>query len=153
MDNWMIYQDAEDIRVGAIDNGLGFCYKHPDSWRSYPYSWAILPIAGVPFSPGTRAAVSRCLRSPAWWRETLGGLEDLFRVDPGFEPGMFRRQVSVMRGQAWVLLEVLASPGGSPLDLVRAPSCYVMGATEADLGDTLGSRIERVSRGACFKSC
>jgi len=39
-----------DIRISAIDNGLAFPYKHPDSWRAYPYHWAWLPQAKKPFS-------------------------------------------------------------------------------------------------------
>lgn len=38
-----------EIRIAAIDNGLAFPYKHPDSWRAYPYHWAWLPQAKVPF--------------------------------------------------------------------------------------------------------
>lgn len=26
-----------DIKIAAIDNGLAFPFKHPDSWRAYPY--------------------------------------------------------------------------------------------------------------------
>ena len=36
-----------DIDVAAIDNGLAFPIKHPDSWRAYPYHWAWLPYAKV----------------------------------------------------------------------------------------------------------
>lgn len=46
---WNSIQTPE-IRVAAIDNGLAFPYKHPDSWRAYPYHWAWLPQAKVPFS-------------------------------------------------------------------------------------------------------
>jgi hypothetical protein len=35
------------IQVAAIDNGLAFPIKHPDSWRAYPYHWAWLPYAKV----------------------------------------------------------------------------------------------------------
>ena len=46
---WNSIQTPE-IRIAAIDNGLAFPYKHPDSWRAYPYHWAWLPQAKVPFS-------------------------------------------------------------------------------------------------------
>ena len=36
-----------EIDVAAIDNGLAFPIKHPDSWRAYPYHWAWLPCAKV----------------------------------------------------------------------------------------------------------
>ncbi|RZC39129.1 phosphatidylinositol 4-kinase type 2-alpha [Asbolus verrucosus] len=46
---WNLVQLPE-ISIAAIDNGLAFPYKHPDSWRAYPYHWAWLPQAKVPFS-------------------------------------------------------------------------------------------------------
>ena len=61
-DNWLIKyvkpREATDdeeaveasISVAAIDNGLAFPIKHPDSWRAYPYHWAWLPCAKVTFS-------------------------------------------------------------------------------------------------------
>ena len=60
-DNWLInYKKAKtasenieeddspaNIEVAAIENGLAFPIKHPDSWRAYPYHWAWLPYAKV----------------------------------------------------------------------------------------------------------
>ena len=37
-DEWVQVKSAE-IDVAAIDNGLAFPIKHPDSWRAYPYHW------------------------------------------------------------------------------------------------------------------
>ena len=62
-DNWLInYKKAKEdspasLQVAAIDNGLAFPIKHPDSWRAYPYHWAWLPYAKVPFSQETRDLV------------------------------------------------------------------------------------------------
>uniref|UniRef100_A0A170Z6M1 Phosphatidylinositol 4-kinase type 2 n=1 Tax=Triatoma infestans TaxID=30076 RepID=A0A170Z6M1_TRIIF len=42
--------DKPDISIAAIDNGLAFPFKHPDSWRAYPYHWAWIPQAKIPFS-------------------------------------------------------------------------------------------------------
>ncbi len=44
------------IQVAAIDNGLAFPIKHPDSWRAYPYHWAWLPYAKVSASLTTSVA-------------------------------------------------------------------------------------------------
>jgi hypothetical protein len=44
------------IQVAAIDNGLAFPIKHPDSWRAYPYHWAWLPYAKVSSSLTTSVA-------------------------------------------------------------------------------------------------
>ena len=56
-DNWLIkyikgrleeeISEESSISVAAIDNGLAFPIKHPDSWRAYPYHWAWLPCAKV----------------------------------------------------------------------------------------------------------
>ena len=55
-DNWLLRyirgkvgeEEVEpSISVAAIDNGLAFPIKHPDSWRAYPYHWAWLPCAKV----------------------------------------------------------------------------------------------------------
>ena len=43
-----------EVDVAAIDNGLAFPFKHPDSWRAYPYHWAWLTYAKVPFSQRIR---------------------------------------------------------------------------------------------------
>lgn len=54
--DWNLVQLPE-ISIAAIDNGLAFPYKHPDSWRAYPYHWAWLPQAKVPFSKQTKDLV------------------------------------------------------------------------------------------------
>ncbi|XP_047537339.1 phosphatidylinositol 4-kinase type 2-alpha isoform X2 [Vanessa atalanta] len=71
-DNWLIKYDAPasrgmtdpsewsgepEVRIAAIDNGLAFPFKHPDSWRAYPYHWAWLPQAKRPFSQETKQLV------------------------------------------------------------------------------------------------
>ncbi len=45
-EEWEVVSPAS-IQVAAIDNGLAFPIKHPDSWRAYPYHWAWLPYAKV----------------------------------------------------------------------------------------------------------
>lgn len=42
-----------NVAPPAIDNGLAFPFKHPDNWRSYPFAWADLPLARVPFAGGS----------------------------------------------------------------------------------------------------
>lgn len=37
-DDWNMV-DIPEIKIAAIDNGLAFPFKHPDSWRAYPYHW------------------------------------------------------------------------------------------------------------------
>ncbi|KAJ3023122.1 phosphatidyl inositol kinase [Thoreauomyces humboldtii] len=114
------------IQVAAIDNGLAFPYKHPDRWRSYPYGWSFLPASRIPFSPETRVHILHLLTSPTWWRETMDGLERLFRIDADFSERMWKKQRAVVRGEGYNLVECLrrsetGSVGGSPWGLVRRP--------------------------------
>ncbi|KAJ3028195.1 phosphatidyl inositol kinase [Rhizophlyctis rosea] len=95
------------VQIAAIDNGLAFPYKHPDRWRSYPYGWSVLPIARTPFSRETRTQILHLLTSSEWWRETLDGLERLFRIDKDFSESMWRKQRAVVRGEGYNLVEVL----------------------------------------------
>ncbi|RKO97637.1 hypothetical protein CXG81DRAFT_13549, partial [Caulochytrium protostelioides] len=136
LDNWMpgptdarrgAAASRSHVQIAAIDNGLAFPYKHPDRWRSYPYGWAFLPIARVPFSEETRRQILHLLTSPTWWKETYDGMEALFRLDSDFNETMFRKQKAVLRGEGYNLVEVLQRSRsgdpltGSPLALVRRP--------------------------------
>jgi phosphatidylinositol 4-kinase type 2 len=97
MDNWMIKKadpavaDSHDpsISIAAIDNGLAFPYKHPDSIRSYPYGWSFLPLANIPFSPETGYQILCYLTSHEWWEETVKGLHAIFSLDRDFSVCFF----------------------------------------------------------------
>ncbi|EGF80759.1 hypothetical protein BATDEDRAFT_11231 [Batrachochytrium dendrobatidis JAM81] len=115
-DNWMpsipdtkqqSNTDSFTVRIAAIDNGLAFPTHHPDRMRSYPYSWAFLPIAHKPFSPDTAHLVLPLITSSQWWETTFHGLETLFRLDRGFQTKLWRKQRSVIRGQGYNLTGVL----------------------------------------------
>ncbi|KAG2220515.1 hypothetical protein INT45_000926 [Circinella minor] len=142
LDNWMIkYQDylstsgssspttneslldtikKASIQVAAIDNGLAFPFKHPDQWRSYPYGWLALPetLIARPFSEQTRQQFLSVLSDPAWWRQTVYELRDLFKTDSDFDERMFQRQMAVLKGQGFNIVRALSDPNGTPLDLV-----------------------------------
>ncbi|RUS15447.1 phosphatidylinositol 3 and 4-kinase-domain-containing protein [Endogone sp. FLAS-F59071] len=115
------------LHVAAIDNGLAFPYKHPDRWRSYPFGWTRLPtsLVNLPFSLATRERFLPLLSSPAWWRDTVRHLRDLFSSDPRFDERLFRRQIAVMKGQGWNLVEVLRDPATGPVELVERPRAVV----------------------------
>ncbi|TPX30436.1 hypothetical protein SmJEL517_g05998 [Synchytrium microbalum] len=136
------------IRVAGIDNGLAFPFKHPDRFRSYPFGWAALPCARVPFSAATRALLLPLLTSQEWWKDTFDGLELLFRIDPDFKENMWLRQKAVIRGQGYNLVEVLRQSElnnpdtGSPWALVRRPVVAVFEEIVLDTtatGDGLAS--------------
>lgn len=115
------------ISLGAIDNSLAFPWKHPDEWRSFPFGWLFLPasLIGQPFSAKTRQHFLPLLSDPAWWRETTSSLKSLFSQDADFQEKMFAKQMAVLKGQAWNVLETLKSGDQGPLELARRPRLHV----------------------------
>ena len=69
-----------EIDIAAIDNGLAFPFKHPDSWRAYPYHWAWLPYAKVPFSTRIRDLVLPKLSDMNFVQDLCDDLYNLFEV-------------------------------------------------------------------------
>lgn len=119
--------DQLEMSLGAIDNSLAFPWKHPDEWRSFPFGWLFLPasLIGQPFSPKTRQHFLPLLSDPAWWRETTSSLKSLFSQDADFQEKMFAKQMAVLKGQAWNVLETLKSGDQGPLELARRPRLHV----------------------------
>ncbi|KAB8235514.1 phosphatidyl inositol kinase [Aspergillus alliaceus] len=109
------------IQIGAIDNSLSWPWKHPDAWRSFPFGWLFLPVSliGQPFSQKTRDHFLPLLTSTAWWSGTQMALRRVFAQDDDFKESMFARQVAVMKGQAWNVVETLKQPDHGPLELTR----------------------------------
>ncbi|KAI9595922.1 phosphatidylinositol 3 and 4-kinase-domain-containing protein [Syncephalis fuscata] len=107
------------LHIAAIDNGLAFPWKHPDEWRSYPFGWLSLPSSIIerPFSEFTRQAMLTKLTNHRWWERTVQSLHALFRQDEDFNERMFHRQLSVIKGQAWNLVECLRDPTKGPVHL------------------------------------
>jgi phosphatidylinositol 4-kinase type 2 len=109
------------ITIGAIDNSLSWPWKHPDAWRSFPFGWLFLPVSliGQPFSQKTRDHFLPLLTSKPWWSETTLALRKIFSQDVDFQERMFARQMAVMKGQAWNVVETLKTPDHGPLELTR----------------------------------
>lgn len=101
------------ISIAAIDNGLAFPFKHPDQWRNYPFGWAYLPAALVPFSKETRARYLPKLTSSSWWSELIKELYEVASVDSDFDERMFRRQIALMKGQAYNLVRLFQATSDS----------------------------------------
>jgi len=135
-DNWLIkyvkpreateLEEAVEasISVAAIDNGLAFPIKHPDSWRAYPYHWAWLPCAKVPFSQETKELLLPKVSDMNFVQDLCDDIQKLFRTDKGWDKSMFEKQMSVLRGQILNLSQALKD-GKSPLQLVQMPSVFV----------------------------
>ncbi|EDV22766.1 uncharacterized protein TRIADDRAFT_50611 [Trichoplax adhaerens] len=108
------------ISIAAIDNGLAFPYKHPDSWRAYPFHWAWLPQAKLPFSEETKNLVLANLSDMNFVQELTDDLYAVFKQDKDFSKNTFDKQMAVMRGQILNLVQALRE-GKSPLRLVQMP--------------------------------
>ncbi|KAL6940223.1 hypothetical protein ACO0QE_004119 [Hanseniaspora vineae] len=134
-DNWMIKLirdpktgDPIDIKIAAIDNALAFPWKHPDEWRSFPYGWLYLPIniLNVPFLRETRDHFLQILTDVKWWEQTFQDLTELFSRDSEFKMRLWEKQWSVLKGQAFNIVETLKSEDQGPLQLVRRTRCVVV---------------------------
>jgi len=153
-DNWLIrYVRPDDqqtgdgggpsrptIRVAAIDNGLAFPFKHPDSWRAYPYHWAWLSWAKRPFSTQTRDHVLPLISDMNFVQDLCDQMYRLFKTDKGFDKTVFEHQMSVMRGQMLNLSQALKD-GKSPVQLVQMPVVVV----ERAKGGTSETRFRSIS--------
>lgn len=78
--DWNVVQLPE-IKIAAIDNGLAFPFKHPDSWRAYPFHWAWLPQAKIPFSQEIKDLVLPPLSDMNFVEEMCTELYQLFKVN------------------------------------------------------------------------
>ncbi|KAI4621747.1 hypothetical protein J4E80_004119 [Alternaria sp. BMP 0032] len=109
------------VTIGAIDNSLSWPWKHPDAWRSYPFGWLFLPVSliGQPFSEATRRHFLPLLTSKQWWSDTQSALRKCFSQDADFKERMYAKQIAVMKGQAWNVVETLKTPDLGPLELTR----------------------------------
>ncbi|KAL1023933.1 hypothetical protein UPYG_G00049220 [Umbra pygmaea] len=112
------------IQIAAIDNGLAFPFKHPDEWRAYPFHWAWLPQAKVPFSQETRELVLSRLSDMNFVQDLCEDLYEMFKTDKGFDRTMFEKQMSVMRGQILNLSQALKD-SKTPIQLVQMPRVVV----------------------------
>ncbi|KAG8134806.1 hypothetical protein E2320_007893 [Naja naja] len=127
------------IKIAAIDNGLAFPFKHPDEWRAYPFHWAWLPQAKVPFSQETIDLILPRISDMNFVQDLCEDLYELFKTDKGFDKATFENQMSVMRGQILNLTQALKDER-SPLQLVQMPRVIV----ERSHGGTQG-RIVHLS--------
>lgn len=116
---WSLVENP-DISIAAIDNGLAFPFKHPDEWRAYPYHWAWLPQAKVPFSEEIKELVLPQLSDMNFVQDLCDDLYDLFKTDKGFDRRTFTKQMGVMRGQILNLTQALKD-NKSPVQLVQMP--------------------------------
>jgi phosphatidylinositol 4-kinase type 2 len=76
-------------------------------------------LIGRPFSQKTRDHFLPLLTSTHWWSQTQLALRKVFQTDKDFQERMFARQIAVMKGQAWNVVETLKTADHGPLELTR----------------------------------
>lgn len=81
-----------EIKIAAIDNGLAFPFKHPDSWRAYPYHWAWLQMAKQPFSAETRQHLLPLVSDANFIEDVVVDLKTLFEVSGGLSKRDFHQE-------------------------------------------------------------
>lgn len=133
-DNWMIKIEWKEIsrnrvsrklrpqvKIGAIDSGLAFPWKHPDEWRSFPFGWLFLPasVIGQPFSRKTREHYLPLLTSKYWWEQTVVKMREVCKKEKAFKEKHWRKQLAVLKGQAFNVVEILKLGYAGPLELTR----------------------------------
>ncbi|KAK6457648.1 phosphatidyl inositol kinase [Scheffersomyces xylosifermentans] len=143
LDNWMIKinwkvisEDEEKktkslrpfVKIGAIDSGLAFPWKQPDEWRSFPFGWLFLPLSviGQPFSLRTRNHYLPLLTSKYWWEQTVTKLRKVFEMDNDFKERMWLKQLAVIKGQAFNVVEILKLSYAGPLELTRRENLEII---------------------------
>lgn len=96
-------------------------YAKTNTPLSFPFGWLFLPVdlIGRPFSQKTRDHFLPLLTSKDWWSQTQLALRRVFQLDPDFQERMFAKQIAVMKGQAWNVVETLKTPDHGPLELTR----------------------------------
>ncbi|CAK9438121.1 uncharacterized protein LODBEIA_P24280 [Lodderomyces beijingensis] len=141
-DNWMVKIDWIEVgrnktkrtktirpvmKIGAIDSGLAFPWKHPNEWRSFPFGWLFLPLSliGRPFSKNTRQHYLPLLTSKVWWEATVVKLKETFMKDQDFKERMWQKQLAVLKGQAFNVVECLKLDFAGPLELTRRENMLV----------------------------
>ena len=78
-----------------------------------------MSLIGRPFSQKTRDHFLPLLTSTDWWSGTQTALRRVFEQDSDFKERMFARQIAVMKGQAWNVVETLKTADHGPLELTR----------------------------------
>uniref|UniRef100_H2Y8Q6 Phosphatidylinositol 4-kinase type 2 n=1 Tax=Ciona savignyi TaxID=51511 RepID=H2Y8Q6_CIOSA len=163
-DNWLIKYEKPDIddengapetdwsmvtrpivTIAAIDNGLAFPYKHPDSWRAYPYHWTWLPEARQKFSDETKNLVLDKLSDMNFVEALTMELYELFSQDKGFDRTLYERQMSVMRGQILNLCQGMRE-GKTPEQIVNMPPVVIEKTRELSLGGRLRTMTDHFTQ-------
>uniref|UniRef100_A0A915BJA6 Phosphatidylinositol 4-kinase type 2 n=1 Tax=Parascaris univalens TaxID=6257 RepID=A0A915BJA6_PARUN len=102
MDNWLVrYEKKNILEVAAIDNGLAFPIKHPETTsrlRPFPFGWAQLSWAKLSWDEELRTHLLDLL-TPQFVQELCDDIKMLFKYDKEVNRFLKYNQLRVMRGQ------------------------------------------------------
>lgn len=73
----------------------------------------------------TRNLYLPLLTSIMWWETTVKKLKDVFMQDTDFKERMWKKQLSVLKGQAFNVVEVLKLSHAGPLELTRRETVLI----------------------------
>jgi phosphatidylinositol 4-kinase type 2 len=138
-----------ELKLAAIDNGLAFPFKHPDAFRLYPYHWASLPFALIPFSQQIKDLILPKTTDPNFVKSLCEELRVVFMVDKGFNTKQFNKQMGVLKGQLINLNQALQE-NMSPAQLVELRELYTKGPNDTPIPVKL--KMRKNTKKSRFKS-
>ncbi len=130
------------VKIACIDNGLAFPFKHPNELRSYPFSWAGLPQARIPYSSRIRDDILPILSDTTKWEQLIGRLKQIFLIDGAFNEKIFTRQMAVLRGQFYNIVQSLKRRE-SPAELLERPFLAIESQVNVSMSNVKGNSILR----------
>ncbi|KAJ4414635.1 Phosphatidylinositol 4-kinase LSB6 [Gnomoniopsis sp. IMI 355080] len=138
LDNWMIKVDWQTEEVSIVSEPVqlntdtsaqeegprpvDLSQRKPQDRSSYPYKVQKPMNASSPSERPrepkiTLGAIDNSLSWP--WKHPDAWRRKVFQIDPDFQEKMFARQIAVMKGQAWNVVETLKTTDHGPLELTR----------------------------------
>uniref|UniRef100_A0A0R3RHP0 Phosphatidylinositol 4-kinase type 2 n=1 Tax=Elaeophora elaphi TaxID=1147741 RepID=A0A0R3RHP0_9BILA len=119
MENWLIkYEPGKVLELAAIDNGLAFPVKHPETssrLRQFPFAW--------PWDEELRTFLLQLL-TPQFVQSLCDDITTLFKYDRDVNRFLKYSQLRVLRGQIWNLRLALIMKE-SPAEMVKRPLVLV----------------------------
>ncbi|KAM3723748.1 Phosphatidylinositol 4-kinase type 2-beta [Dirofilaria immitis] len=157
MGNWLIkYEPGKVLELAAIDNGLAFPVKHPETssrLRQFPFAWAQLSWANYPWNEELRTYLLQLL-TPQFVQNLCDDIAILFKYDHDVNRFLKYSQLRVFRGQIWNLRLALMMKE-SPAEMVKRPLVLVSRRYRRNPPDNDWNRAFRVkpadfgNRGCC----
>ena len=100
---------GKELKLAAIDNGLAFPVKHPESMsrlRTFPFRWVDQRWAKILFDYDLRETLLQLL-TPRFVHDLCRELKTLFHHPIGSNRTFVFNQLRVVRGQIWNLRQAL----------------------------------------------